>query len=305
MWSPEATGFILCLMQPELRAVPVLGLCLSLFLVGVNSSTGATDGDEIQAAKGILRVGTIENPAIKESSGIVASRKHPGVFWTHNDGGGPHRQILYAMTRQGKSLAEFPVIGVAISDWEDLALGESGSLYVADVGNNQGKRETIFVHEVEEPDPKESGGPLRPCRTWPLRFPGKPFDCESLFVLRNVGYVISKVFDDQQAELYRFPLAPVAEAVVLERVAPLPITSPVTGADVSADGKLLGVVCKAGAYVFRLDGDVVGSSLLEVWHRKFRKGQIEGCCFVADGLLASSESREIFLFADAPVASRP
>ncbi len=289
-------------MQPELRTVWVSVFGLSVLLAGIGGSARAADEERIEVAKGVFRVGTIENPAIKECSGVVASRKHPGVFWTHNDGGGRRRQILYAMTRQGKSLAEFPVVGVTISDWEDLALDEAGCLYLADVGNNQLNREPIFVHQVEEPDPKETGRTLRPRRTWTLRFPGRPFNCESLFVRRDWGYLISKVGDNQQAEVYRFPLAPAADALVLEPVVRLPLTSPVTGAALSVDGSLLGVVCKAGAHVFRLDGDVTQAGLVEVWHRKFRQGQIEGCCFVADGLLATSESREIFLFADAPVA---
>src|SRR5687768_5857115 len=31
------------------------------------------------------RVGRIEHEPVRESSGIAASRRHPGVFWTHND----------------------------------------------------------------------------------------------------------------------------------------------------------------------------------------------------------------------------
>src|SRR5688572_9205357 len=65
---------------------------------------------------GVIQVGLIQIPAVKESSGIVASRKHPGVFWTHNDGGGSKRQILYAIDRQGKQLAMYLVRGSAMVD---------------------------------------------------------------------------------------------------------------------------------------------------------------------------------------------
>jgi hypothetical protein len=34
-------------------------------------------------------------------------------------------------------------------------------------------------------------------------------------------------------------------------------------------------------------------------HTKFKDEHIEGCCFVPDGLLATSESRDIFLFTNA------
>jgi len=45
-------------------------------------------------APGVLEIGRITNPRITESSGVVASRQFPGVFWTHNDGGGGRKQVL-------------------------------------------------------------------------------------------------------------------------------------------------------------------------------------------------------------------
>ena len=53
------------------------------------------------------RVGRIEHEPVRESSGIAASRRHPGVFWTHNDKGDAAR--LYAIDGTGKLLAEFAV----------------------------------------------------------------------------------------------------------------------------------------------------------------------------------------------------
>ena len=35
------------------------------------------------------RIGTLEHPEIREASGIAASRRHPGIFWVHNDSGNP------------------------------------------------------------------------------------------------------------------------------------------------------------------------------------------------------------------------
>ena len=57
-------------------------------------------------APGVFQIGRIENPHITESSGVAASRQYPGVFWTHVDGGGPKKQVLYAIDREGKSLGE-------------------------------------------------------------------------------------------------------------------------------------------------------------------------------------------------------
>lgn len=260
----------------------------------VHAASGAYPAKEVEP--GVVQVGLIQIPAVKESSGLVASRKHPGVFWTHNDGGGSKRQLLYGIDRQGKQLAMFIFRGSPMADWEDIAIDNAGQLYLGDIGNNDALRQTLIVHRVAEPDPKSSGGTLEPSQSWELAFPGKPFDCEALFVHGKHGYVISKLFDDQRAEIYRFPLAPSTQPVVLEKVARLPITSPVTGADLSADSASLAIVSKWGAYIFKVNGDVTKAATVEPTRVKFKDRKVEGCCFVDEGLLATAESREIFLF---------
>jgi hypothetical protein len=235
---------------------------------------------------------------ITESSGVIASRRFPNVFWTHNDGGGPKKQVLYAIDRQGNTRAAFSVVGPRFHDWEDIAIDDAGHLYLGDIGNNDSKENTLAVYEIDEPDPKPGTGSVSPKRGWKLKFPGAPFNCESLFVWKEYGYVISKVFNNARAQIFRFPLKETNEPLTLELVATTKIESPVTGADISADGTLLGLVSKTGAYVFRIDGDVARVSEVEPRHTKLKDQHIEGCCFVPDGLLATSETRKIFLFTD-------
>ena len=261
---------------------------------------------------GVQRIGYIQNPRITESSGVVASRQYPGVFWTHNDG--PKSYTLYGITREGKSVANVQLTGaITIHDWEDIAIDDEHHIYIGDIGNNDARRFSIAVYEIDEPDPKNIGATARVKRGWQLRFPKAPFDCESLFVWKGYGYVISKVFNDAKAEIYRFPLTNQAQPFTLEFVTRLKIESPVTGADISADGAQLGLVAHSGPYVYRIDGDVTKAGFRKPAHIKFKHEHIEGCCFVADGLLATAETREIFLFSDpafrpitpAPTSSGP
>jgi hypothetical protein len=241
-----------------------------------------------------LQVGLIQHPAIQESSGVIGCRFDTNVFWTHNDG---RRPVLYAITRGGKSVAEFPIVAF-IHDWEDIANDNEGHLYLGDTGNNDARRTEIAVHRIDEPNPKDSGKRIGVNRTWLMRFPQKPFDCESLFIWKGHGYVISKVLKDQLAEIYRFPLAEQKEAVVLEFVTRLPIDSPVTAADISTDGKRLAVISKTGAWAFNIKGNVERAGEVKPRHTKFKHEHIEGGCFVPEGLLATAESREIYLFTD-------
>jgi hypothetical protein len=252
---------------------------------------------------GVLLVGRIAPPRLTESSGLVASRRHAGVFWTHNDGGGGRRQVLYAITREGKALGEWLVAGATLVDWEDLAIGAGGKLYVGDVGNNEGRRRELAVYELDEPDPHASGV-CRVNRRWQLRYPAAPFNCEALFVWQSQGYLVSKLVNDARARMYRFSLSKPEEPQVIEEVAILRVESPVTGAALSADGSMLALVAKAGAYVFPIKGDPLRAGSVKPYRAKFKLAQIEGCSFVPEGLLATAETREIFLFTDEPFRPR-
>jgi hypothetical protein len=275
----------------------LIGIFICAALVVIVEMSVTPKGEKpVQA---IIEVGHIANPRITESSGVAASQQHPGIFWTHNDGGGPKRQVLYGIDREGKSLAEFNVVGAEIVDWEDIALDNTGHLYIADTGDNYADREEIAVYEIDEPDPKSSNTAVNISRSWKLHFPKQPFDCEALFVWKSNGYVVSKVLNKKKAEIFRFSLADNKDPITLDKVARLPIESPVTGADISSDGRRLAIVCHAGAYIFEIDGKVGKADNAPYRRAKFRNDYIEGCCFVPEGLLATAESREILLFNEA------
>jgi hypothetical protein len=271
-------------------------LLASLLAASLTACSAAEPGQDV--APGVRLLARISDPRIVESSGVVASRRYADLFWTHNDGGGPKKQVLYAIDLEGNTHASFPVIGVTLHDWEDIAIDDAGHLYIGDIGNNDAKRDALTVYEIDEPNPHAGTGAISPKRAWKLKFPGAAFDCEGLFVWKNQGYVVSKVFDKARAQIFRFPLKETNEPVTLELVATTKIKSPVTGADISSDGTLLGLVAKNGAYVFRIDGDVTRVNNANPHHTKLKNQHIEGCCFVPEGLLATSERRMIFLFTD-------
>jgi hypothetical protein len=247
-------------------------------------------------APGVFEVGRISHPRITESSGVAASRQYPGVYWTHNDGGGGKKQVLYAISRDGQLVAALTIGEVLLADWEDIAIDDNQHLFIADTGNNDGNRTEVAVHQLDEPDPKAGLRYLAPKRTWRLRFPGQPFDAEGLFVWQDSGYLISKVTNDARAQIFRFPLSDQKEPFTLELVATTKIKSPVTGADISPNGRLLGIVAKSGAFVYPIDGDVSRADKGKPRQVKFRHDSVEACTFVPEGLLVTAESREIFLF---------
>jgi sugar lactone lactonase YvrE len=247
-------------------------------------------------------VGRVREKSLNEASGIVMSRHHPGVYWTHNDG---DDGVLYAIRRDGTVVGRSKV-DAKFRDWEDIAIDSEGRLYLADVGNNARDRRHVSVYRVDEPDPGSSRK-TDVTRAWRLGFPDEPFNCESLFIHDANGYVISKVGAPERAVLYRFPLAASGKQVVLERVCDLPITEPVTAADISADGRWLAVLSQRTLSIFQIDGDVKKAA--DATPRKFPIPpiQAEGCCFNADGVLIIAESGEILQtkFDATPATTRP
>src|SRR5438128_3083784 len=140
-----------------------------LLAASPTAGNAAEPGQEI--APGVRLVARINDPRIKESSGVVASRRYTDVFWTHNDGGGPKKQVLYAIDREGDTRTSFPVIAVTLHDWEDIAIDDAGHLYIGDIGNNDSKRDTLAVYEIDEPNPQAGAGVVSPKGAWKLKFP--------------------------------------------------------------------------------------------------------------------------------------
>ena len=162
---------------------------LTLTMFGLACWPWAAQPAQNTGVAGVLRTGTIQNGDISESSGLVASRQYPGVLWTHNDGG--NQPVLYAITQAGKSLGSYTIIGSAINDWESIAADSGGNLYLADIGDNNGKRKRVAVHRLREPNPGSSGSALIE-QTWRLEYPGSSMDAESFFVAGGNGYILSK-----------------------------------------------------------------------------------------------------------------
>jgi hypothetical protein len=281
-------------------AISVTCLTAALLALLAPSHTDAAGKDSEPGST--FRVGRITAQAIPESSGLVASRKHAGVFWTHNDSGNP--PALFAITREGELVREFPVDAKNV-DWEDIALDDAGRLYIADTGNNNRRRTEVQVYRVDEPDPSAVGStrattrpaPLRVTRTWRLAYPDTPFDCESLFIWQGKGYVLPKRLSTAPGELFSFDLDSPARVQKLKKVADVPaVRAPVSAADISADGKRLAILTLFGPYIFDINGDIASIGKAKVRHSRYLDPHMEAACFVPEGLLVTNEDRDVFLF---------
>ncbi len=101
------------------------------------------------------RSGRLDEKLIPEASGIVKSRRYPGIFWVHNDSGNP--PLLFAIKGDGRIVRQFR-LGVPNIDWEDIAIDDQGHLYLGDIGNNTGALPLRAIYRIDEPDPDSARG---------------------------------------------------------------------------------------------------------------------------------------------------
>lgn len=258
-------------------------------------------------------LGQIADRAVGESSGLAASRRNPGLLWTHNDS--DDEPYLYCLDLKGASCGTWRVTGAEAFDWEDMAAGpgpRAGEpyLYVGDIGDNLDQRREIVVYRI--PEPAAGGnGPVpttaSPAATVPaealrLRYPDGARNAEALLVHPSTGdvYVVAK--DAQSAGVYKAaaPLEP-SRVTTMARVGTVRLGAgtrgleQVTGGDIAPDGRRVAVSTYAQGYELELPADMPVFD--DVWGRSpvpvplGNRAQGESVAYRLDGraLLATSE----------------
>jgi len=257
----------------------------------------------------------IASRELRELSGLVKSRVHPGVFWGHNDSGDVPR--IFAMDAEGRTLGEFAVRGADHVDWEDIAADDSGSLYLGDFGNNLNRRTDLRIYRVPEPDPALEIGRVETDSTFRFRFSDQVrrfdlaefnFDAEALFEFEGALFIATKHRSDRDTKLYRLPLHPEPGETSLAPMATIPLGGrpvfgidlygEVTGAD--AQGSRLALLTYRAIYLLRITrkapADMPRFDVIETIELDPRRtGQVEAIAWSGqDELLIGNESGSLF-----------
>jgi WD40 repeat protein len=174
---------------------PLVFLAAGLLTAVVAVPAVAADGDE-----GF----TIKDPRITESSGLAASRQHPGIYWTHNDQ--DTGAYLYAVdSSTGETVARITLTGVGTPrDVEAIAMGPDNQLYVGDIGDNDGVAwPYVWIYKL--PEPKELKDQTVRATQYVVKYSDGSRDAESLAVHPKTGrvYIIDKQEDG--GHLYEGP----------------------------------------------------------------------------------------------------
>ncbi|WP_144125854.1 hypothetical protein [Catellatospora sichuanensis] len=277
-----------------------------------------------------IAIHTADLPA-SEASGLVASRRHPGVFYWLRDGGGATTQrpraALWTIrlgedaqshpVRRGENFPFAQVFDGANTDWEDVVIDDDDNLWIGDIGANDCVSKQ-YLYRTLEPEP-DTDDPFVVTAKYPLAFPDPAPGCrtrnaEAMLWLDGELYIFAKTTN-----------SPVYRAVLpAERNAPvalLPVTkfdhavNKISVSTVSDDRTRLTLAGHSRYWVFAADPALTGDAFL----RKAMSGKpvhtdtfasaagnasVEGGSYVpgTHDLLFVAENKEIFLVPDGPVA---
>ena len=237
--------------------------------------------------------GALGGDRLRELSGLVASRRHRGKFWSHVDHGKSKARI-FALSESGAHVATFRLKGVDPIDTEDIAMGPCAAagaraalpcIYLGDVGDNPHERDHVVVFRVEEPatlpPPPAMGEQIdgrkigkREVEHLRFRYPKAPGvdaqlrpqverpNVEAMVVLADTRIVLLSKRKDGISDVFR--VTPAAAGVATaERIGSLDLraplgnvegASPTTAADLGGSDRWLAVRTYARLFVFDVGG---------------------------------------------------
>lgn len=229
----------------------------------------------------VLALGLLQDPRLREISGLAASRRHTGLYYVHNDSGDGPR--VYLIDRAGRTRATIELTGARHVDYEDIALAPAASpgawdVCVGDIGDNQARREEIVIYRFAEPDlPPEDQTTIRVRpRALRMRYEDGPRNAEGLAVhpLTGDAYIFSKRTDGT-CDVYRLPAGPhrdepvtVRRLTVLRWEGEIPLAAIVTAADIAPDARRLATRSYLCGWEWTLPSDVPAAEFERIFALK-------------------------------------
>ena len=248
---------------PLIVAALALGLAPMAGQTGAATTAGTTAGtsepspgtaDELTSTK----LPEIQDPAIDEASGMVASQTHPGVVWLVNDSKGG--EIVYGVNEDGETVAELTLRNIYNRDWEAMAPGvdDGGdpALWIADIGDNDAQWDSLRVYRISEPT--ELGNQDVEWRRIVLKYPDGPHNAETFMVTAD-GRLVVVTKEAIGAGVYATPKAPdFGTTVTLERVGPAPMF--LTDGAISPDGGQVALRSYTSLFLFNAHAFLTGGT---------------------------------------------
>ncbi|UCD27754.1 MAG: hypothetical protein JSV03_11680 [Planctomycetota bacterium] len=269
-------------------------------------------------------VAMAETKRVPESSGVIASRVSKDIFWTHNDSGRYAPRVwAFRLSKAdrtrgvAKHMGYVELVGAAIIDWEDIAVGPKNRIYILDGGDGIPCRRTNKkIYRFVEPRIDPAGAAIalkKPCDSTRFEYPdlsnpSRPagsndqrYDAESLFVHPTNGdiYLVTKHDNRNKASarIYKLPASKIkwntGAINVLQFVADVSSKVPnmPVAADIDKNGRRVVIRNYASAYEFTLSQDMPFDTIFQripkVISLSFEL-QGEGICYGPNGDLITT-----------------
>lgn len=248
------------------------------------------DFEKIRSHYKISKIGKL--PAVVNESSGLARSKNAGSFLTHNDSGG--KPELYEFDINGKLLSTETVPDAKNRDWEDLAQDENGTIYIGDFGNNSNQRNDLAIYKYKPGSPTEKiSFSYQNQSIKPSSSKSPAFNCEAFFYHKNQLYLFSKEYDKNgSVKLYSLPVQ--SGNYSLSPMDSIRISSPVTAADISPDGKTFVLLTYGKILLFEVSGDKIDFSKPKGCFR-FVKKQTEAILFLNNtDMLVTNEQGDMY-----------
>ena len=132
----------------------------------------------------------------------------------------PGKPKCLRSTCTGRSRRVYRITGATVEDWEAMAVGPcpGGScLFIADIGDNSAKRQSITVYRLTEPSGKDAS--VAGADVIQLKYPDGAHDAEALLVTPDGTMLIVTKGETGPVNAYRVPAnARPGATVTLERI---------------------------------------------------------------------------------------
>jgi hypothetical protein len=222
------------------------------------------------------KVGTLDVKTIMEASGIAISRTSQRLYHI-NDGAMP---FFHVTDLQGGATQSVHIAGFTPQDMEGIALGPCGNsicLYIADIGDNAARRESVQIALIREA--RNFGAEVTPEKIITARYPDGSHNAEALAMHPSGDlFLATKAGIGQQqdpSQVFRLSSAQLAADgdQTFEQVGAIPVSrlsetlgeNPrriVTAMDISADGKRFILLTYDAAIEFAVD---LSKGLPQAW----------------------------------------
>lgn len=198
--------------------------------------------------------------ALNEVSGLAFDEER-NLFWMINDSG--NKPILYGLNASGSILKEIK-IKAKNRDWEDLAMDNSGNIYIGNFGNNDNDSKALSILKVSSDSIDAGIKSIKPTKIsfsypeqkkYPPKKSKRHFDCESFFFYNDSLYLFTKSRAPKEkgkTNLYQLPtIGGKYKAKYLNTFTTCDGNGCwVTSADINSEGNKIVLLTENSAYLF-------------------------------------------------------